>query len=46
LKRRGVEAAYVLILILSSYMDDSLDAQHPASEEEYFISETAAEKIN
>jgi len=27
-------------------MDDSLDAQHPASEEEYFISETAAEKIN
>jgi len=27
-------------------MDDSLDAQHPASEEEYFTSETAAEKIN
>lgn len=23
-----------------------MDAQHPASEEEYFISETAAEKIN
>jgi S-adenosylmethionine:tRNA ribosyltransferase-isomerase len=27
-------------------MDDELDAQHPASEEEYFVSERAAEKIN
>jgi S-adenosylmethionine:tRNA ribosyltransferase-isomerase len=27
-------------------MDDELDAQHPASEEEYFISATAADKIN
>jgi S-adenosylmethionine:tRNA ribosyltransferase-isomerase len=27
-------------------MDDILDAKHPASEEEYFISETTAEKIN
>ncbi len=27
-------------------MDDELDAKHPASEEEYFISERAAKKIN
>jgi len=33
LKRRGVETAYVpLHTGLSSYMDDSLDAHHPASE--------------
>lgn len=47
LKRRGVEtASIVLHTSLSSYMDDELDAQHPASEEEYFISEAAATKIN
>ncbi len=47
LKRRGVETAYILLHTgLSSYMDDDLDAQHPASEEEYMISETAADKIN
>lgn len=47
LKRRGIETAYILLhTSLSSYMDDELDAQHPASEEEYFVSETAAEKIN
>lgn len=47
LKRRGVEVAYIVLHTgLSSYMDDDLDAQHPASEEEYFISEAAAEKIN
>lgn len=47
LKRRGVETAYlVLHTSLSSYLDDTLDAQHPASEEEYFISKSAAEKIN
>jgi S-adenosylmethionine:tRNA ribosyltransferase-isomerase len=46
LKRRGVESAsLVLHTGLSSYMDDELDAQHPASEEEYFISPSAAEKI-
>jgi S-adenosylmethionine:tRNA-ribosyltransferase-isomerase (queuine synthetase) len=27
-------------------MDDELDAQHPASEEEYFVSATTAEKIH
>lgn len=47
LKRRGIEAAYILLHTgLSSYMDDDLDAQHPASEEEYLISKAAAEAIN
>ncbi len=47
LKRRGVETAYVVLHTgLSSYMDDELDAQYPASEEEYLVSEAAAEKIN
>lgn len=47
LKRRGIETAYIVLHTgLSSYMDDDLDGQHPASEEEYFISETAAQKIN
>jgi S-adenosylmethionine:tRNA ribosyltransferase-isomerase len=47
LQRRGVETAYIVLHTgLSSYMDDELDAQHPASEEEYFVSERAAEKIN
>jgi len=47
LKRRGVETAHVVLHTgLSSYMDDELDASHPSSEEEYLISEVAAEKIN
>jgi S-adenosylmethionine:tRNA ribosyltransferase-isomerase len=47
LKRRGITTAYIVLHTgLSSYMDDELDAQHPVSEEEYFISEGAAEKIN
>ena len=47
LKRRGVEMAYIVLHTgLSSYMDDDLDAQHPASEEKYFIGEVAATKIN
>jgi len=47
LKRRGVDVAYIVLHTgLSSYMDDELDAQHPASEEEYFVSATTAEKIN
>ena len=46
LRRRGVETAYLVLHTgLSSYMDDELDALHPASEEEYFISRSAAEKI-
>jgi S-adenosylmethionine:tRNA ribosyltransferase-isomerase len=47
LKRQGVETADIVLHTgLSSYMDDALDAQHPASEEEYFISNSAAQKIN
>jgi S-adenosylmethionine:tRNA ribosyltransferase-isomerase len=47
LKRYGVETAHIVLhTSLSSYMDDAVDAQHLASEEEYFISETAASKIN
>ena len=47
LKRKGIETANIVLHTgLSSYMDDELDATHPASQEEYFISEVAAEKIN
>lgn len=47
LKRRGIEMAQIVLHTgLSSYLDDELDAQHPASCEEYDISAEAAEKIN
>src|SRR6266566_5251656 len=47
LKRRGIHSAYVVLHAgLSSYMDDELDRQHPASEEEYFVSRIAAGKID
>src|SRR5438105_8759540 len=47
LKRRGIESPYIVPHTgLSSYMDDELDRAHPASEEEYFVSATTAEKIN
>jgi S-adenosylmethionine:tRNA ribosyltransferase-isomerase len=47
LKRRGIEMAYVMLHTgLSTYMDDELDARHPAAEEEYFVGQPAAEKIN
>ncbi len=47
LERRGIEtAALVLHTGLSSYLDDELDARHPASEEEYFVSEEVAAKVN
>ncbi len=47
LKRRGIDTAYIVLHAgLSSYMDDELDAERPASEEEYFVSATTAEKIN
>lgn len=47
LRRRGVKTGYIVLHTgLSSYMDDELDAQHLASEEEYFISDTAAARIN
>jgi len=47
LRRSGIEVAYLVLHTgLSSYMDDELDGQHPASEEEYFVSEQTAAKIN
>src|SRR5213593_1592095 len=47
LKRRGIDSAYIVLHTgLSSYMDDELDRQHPASEEEYFVSRITAQKIN
>lgn len=47
LKRHGIDTAYVVLHTgLSSYMDDELDAKHPASTEEYYISPGAAAKIN
>ncbi|PYJ74541.1 MAG: S-adenosylmethionine:tRNA ribosyltransferase-isomerase [Verrucomicrobia bacterium] len=46
LKRRGIDTGYIVLHTgLSSYMDDDLDRIHPASEEEYFVSATTAEKI-
>jgi S-adenosylmethionine:tRNA ribosyltransferase-isomerase len=47
LQRRGVEAAHVVLHTgLSSYLDDELDARHPASEEEYLVRAEVAEKVN
>ncbi len=47
LKRRGIDSAHIVLHTgLSSYMDDELDAQHLASEEEYFVNEATTEKIN
>lgn len=47
LKQKGIDSAHIVLHTgLSSYLDDALDEQHPASEEEYFISEQAAAKIN
>jgi len=46
LKRAGVDAAYLTLHTgLSSYLDDALDRQHLASEEEYFISNSTARKV-
>jgi S-adenosylmethionine:tRNA ribosyltransferase-isomerase len=46
LRRQGVETAHVVLHTgLSCYLDDDLDARHPASEEEYSIDESAAAKI-
>jgi S-adenosylmethionine:tRNA ribosyltransferase-isomerase len=47
LQRQGIQSTQIVLHTgLSSYMDDELDASHIASEEEYFISEEAADKIN
>jgi S-adenosylmethionine:tRNA ribosyltransferase-isomerase len=46
LRRASIESAYVVLHAgLSSYMDDRLDRQHLASEEEYSIPEATAQKI-
>jgi S-adenosylmethionine:tRNA ribosyltransferase-isomerase len=47
LQRRGVQTAHIVLHTgLSSYLDDDLDALHPASEEEYVLGAEAAAKIN
>jgi len=47
LQRQGIQTAHIVLHTgLSSYMDDDLDAQHLASEEEYFMSEATVQKIN
>ncbi|MGB3291528.1 MAG: S-adenosylmethionine:tRNA ribosyltransferase-isomerase [Phormidesmis sp.] len=47
LKQQGIKTAHIVLHTgLSSYMDDELDQQHPAAEEEYFISDKAAAQIN
>ena len=47
LKQRGINTAHIVLHTgLSSYMDDALDEQHPAAEEEYVISDKAAAQIN
>ena len=47
LKKKGIETAYVILHAgLSSYMDDELDAQHLVCEEEYYINESSAKRIN
>jgi S-adenosylmethionine:tRNA ribosyltransferase-isomerase len=47
LKRRGSGSAYVVLHAgLSSYLDDQIDRQHLASEEEYFVNRITARKIN
>jgi len=46
LRNRGVETAFIALHAgLSSYLDDEIDRQHLASEEEYWISGEAATKI-
>jgi S-adenosylmethionine:tRNA ribosyltransferase-isomerase len=47
LRNQGVESASVTLHTgLSSYLDNELDRQHLASEEEYWVSEEAAGKIS
>ncbi len=47
LRRRGIDTAHVVLNTgLSSYLDDHLDALHPASEEEFLVGDGAAAKVN
>jgi S-adenosylmethionine:tRNA ribosyltransferase-isomerase len=46
LRKRGVETASITLHAgLSSFLDNEIDRQHLATEEEYWISEEAAGKI-
>jgi S-adenosylmethionine:tRNA ribosyltransferase-isomerase len=47
LRRNEIKMAYISLHTgLSSYMDSNLDQRHISSEEEYYVSSTAAEQIN
>ena len=47
LKRRGIEMTYITLHTgLSSYRDDTLDSQHPISEEEFAVNYKGAEMVN
>src|SRR5438876_4954777 len=47
LRQQGIDFAHLVLHTgLSSYLDDELDRTHPASEEEYFLSQMAADKID
>ena len=47
LKRHGIKMAYISLHTgLSSYMDDAVDSQHLASEEEYSVNYATAQLIN
>jgi S-adenosylmethionine:tRNA ribosyltransferase-isomerase len=46
LKNKGIDTAFLTLHTgLSSYMDDNTNTRHLIAEEEYFISESTAEKI-
>jgi S-adenosylmethionine:tRNA ribosyltransferase-isomerase len=46
LRSEGVESASIILHTgLSSYLDSDLDRRHPASEEEFWVSEETADKI-
>ncbi len=47
LKKKGIKSTSIVLHTgLSSYLDDDLDARHPASEEELSIGQQAADAIN
>jgi S-adenosylmethionine:tRNA ribosyltransferase-isomerase len=47
LRRRGIESTSVVLHTgLSSYLDDTFDAAHPVSEEEFYISADASAWVN
>ncbi len=47
LRHMGVKTADIVLHAgLSSYLEDAVDSTHPVPEEEYFIGQAAAEKVN